>query len=497
MVQRFDIKHNFTTHGPLLFIDPWGVAAFHYRAKQSDSLKLQYCENDDASFPVIFNKRPICPRPALRSTVVEDGKVTIYKPNIQSVQKTAFQCYVETTYIETYSNFLSGKSNNIPLSTVVRVMSDPDKCRMWMATGKCDLDGFRFENLVHFDDRIFNLTNTRRATKNKIRINYHWLSTNAYTIANCIVDTGYIRTTPPFKTMLTPWGYVPNDNLYKSHFARAGGEMIVWDAFEKDDTCNYVPISSIDGKKVVYNSKDFLEQDPHPGATEMYHFVSDADKSVYTSDDTQVSDIANYNCLANETNQIVYAINNGMMLAWQKGGSIYEDDDVLDDVGRSQTVYHPHFAYNDLTVLQELDNETDINSVPGGSDGGGGELQQCDEDDGPCRQSYFVAKPSTGEISNADFTKPSNRVRNPGLSNENSTTPLFSMVSYLSHKFEEYQTSEVVRRASAGARTSSTCTTSSCCSRGCLRRSSSRPISIDRRTRRPSATACSARTTAA
>ncbi len=127
----------------------------------------------------------------------------------------------------------------------------------------------------------------------------------------------------------------------------------------------------------------------------MYHFVSDADKSVYTSDDTQVSDIANYNCIANETNQILYAINNGMMLAWQKGGSIYEDDDVLDDVGRSQTVFHPYFAYNDLTVvLQELEeNETDINSVPGGSDGGGGggELQQCD-DDNDCRQSYFVAK---------------------------------------------------------------------------------------------------------
>ncbi len=384
--------------------------------------------------------------------MVEDGKVTIYKPNIQSVQKTAFQCYVETTYIETYSNFLSGKSNNIPLSTVVRAMSDPDKCRKWMATGKCDLNGFRFENLVHFDDRIFNLTNTRRATKNKIRIDYHWLSKNAYTIANCVVDTGYIRTTPPFKTMLTPWGYVPNDNLYKSHFLRAGGEMIVWDAFEKDDTCNYVPISSIDGKKVVYNSKDFLEQDPHPGATEMYHFVSDADKSVYTSDNTQISDIANYNCIANETNQILYAINNGMILAWQKGGSIYEDDDDDDyvvDVGRSQTVFHPHFAYNDLTVVRDQNNETDINSVPGGSDGDGGDMQQCDDDE-PCQQSYFVDKKvSTGEISNANFARRSVRVKNPGMSNENSTTPLFSMVSYLSHKFREYQTNEVVRRAQA------------------------------------------------
>jgi hypothetical protein len=455
VVKRFDIKHEYESHGPLLFVDPWGVAAFHYRAKQSDALKLQYCENDDASFPVIFNKRPVCPRPALGSTLVDDGKVTLYKPNIQSVQKKAFQCYVETTYIETYSNFLSGKSNNLPLSMAVRAMDDPEMCRRWMATRVCDLIGYRFETLVHFDNRIVDISDTRMATKNKIKIEYDWLRKNTYTIANCVIDSGYIRTTPPFKSMLTPWGYVPSDNLYASHYRRAGGEMIVWEAFDRDETCNYVPISSIDAKKITYSSKDFLEQDPHPGATEMYHFVSDADKSVYTSDDTQISDVKNYNCIANDTGQTLYAINNGMIVAWQKGGSIYEDDDddVLDDVGaRTQTVYHPHFAYNELTLVQTPENDTTITAVPGGSDGSGdGDRQQCADDDGPgCRQTYVQSSRSSDDaITDSNLPRRARKLRNPGLSNENATTPLFAVVSYLSQKFAEYQNSEVIRRAQA------------------------------------------------
>ena len=437
-VQKFDFFHNFTTHGPILFIDAWGVAAFEYRAKESDAHKVLYCENDDASFPVIFNKRPICPRPALKTTIVDNGKLTVYKPNVQSIRRKAHHCYIEYTVIQTYQNFVGDNEVlNYPLALKVKPVS-ADLCRKWIKTRICDIKGLEFKYLADFNHTIVTLSETRLSTRNPIRMKYVWMYEMLYTIANCIIDVGYIRTTPPFKSLLTPWGNIPNDFLYADRYKRTGGEVIVWNKFEKENLCNYVPISSVDAKRITYNSKDFLEQDPHPGANEMYHFVSDVEKSVYTSDDTQITDADLYNCITKDTNQTLYVINNGMVLSWENGSRINEEYDDL-KLTSSEKLYHPHHAFNELTVDECDDgNCTTVSTVLGGETA----AEECDPlKNADCRKSYAVHRPN--EANKTDSTKPFQ------FNETESTTPLFSIVNYLRVKFEEYQNEEVIRRAQA------------------------------------------------
>lgn len=443
-VKEFHIHHMFEKHGPLLFVDAWGIAAYHYRAKHTDAQRITHCENDDAQFPVIFNKRPICPRPSLKSTIVDSGKLTIYKPNIESVQKRAYRCYVEYTYIETKQDFMGAYVDNLPLGKAVKPVDDPELCRSWITKQECDLRDMTFTYLANFNKNFTFFTSTRMATKNNIELYYEWMYLMQYTIANCIVDIGYIRATPPFKTMLTSWGYIANDYLYKSHYQQSGGEMIVWDPFVKTDICSYVPISSIDASRVTYNSKDFLDQDPHPNATEMYHFVSDADKSVYTSDNTQIV-IEEFNCVSNEMDQTLYAINNGMLVVFEKGGSIYEDDDEI-SVDKGQTIYHPHYAYNELTVIETddgEDNELQAKTVGDQTNAGG----ECEI--GGCRHTYARHTLSSGNVSSSNFKTLKQKMKPPKNLNVSKSTPLFATVQYLQYKLEEYQNEEVVRRAQA------------------------------------------------
>jgi hypothetical protein len=437
-VQKFDFHHNFTSHGPIILVDAWGVAAFEYRAKESDAHKILFCENDDTSFPVIFNKRPICPRPALKSTVVENGKLTVYKPNVQSVRRKAYHCFIEYTEIVTYVNFIDDETiENYPLVSKVKPVT-AELCNKWIKTKKCDITGLEFKYLADFNNTILPLSETRRATNNPVKMKYVYLYEMEYTIANCIIDIGYIRTTPPFKTLLTPWGYVPNDFLYADSYKRTGGEVIVWNKFKKDNLCNYVPITSIDAKRITYNSKDFLEQDPHPGATEMYHFVSDSEKSVYTSDDTQITDADLYNCITKDTNQTIYVINNGMVLSWEKGSRINEEYDDI-KLSSSERLYHPHHAFNELTV-----DECDDGSCTGVSTvlGGDAPEEECDPLQNPeCRQSYAVHR-----VKEVDQDK---RTKQFKFDDTETTTPLFAIVDYLRVKFEEYQNEDVIRRAQA------------------------------------------------
>ena len=480
MVQRFDINHNFTKHGAILFVDAWGVAAFHYRAKTSEVAKLQYCENDDAQFPVIFNKRPICPRPALKSTIVEDGGITVYKPNIQSVERKAYHCFYEKIRIETSMGFFQDESNNMPLAKVIVPMDDHEQCWQWVNTKKCTLsDTIKDEKLIdhsffnfkvpteHFNGKMTLISNTRWATTNKVQFDYKWCGSKLYNIVNCIVDVGFIRTTPPFKTLLSPWGTIPNDYLYKAHFRRSGGEMIVWKQLQKENTCNFVPINSMDAKRITYNSKDYLEQDPHPDAKEMYHFVSDAEKSIYTSDNTQETNADKYNCIEQEVNQTLYVINNGMIISWQKGVKLNELDDIEEFANSGQRVFYPHYAFNELIENEDIGGDlSKLYSSLGGSDGsdisqttdGNNTLSPstCNAESQNCRQSYVIRN-----ISNADFLakKMSQKKSKVTLDDiVNSTkeqfeptkeAPLFAIVAYLRYQFEQYQNEEVIRRAQA------------------------------------------------
>ena len=445
-IKEFHVHHTFEKPGPILFVDSWGVAAYHYRPKHTDAQRITHCENDDAQFPVIFNKRPICPRPALKSTVVDSGKLTVFKPNIESVQKKAYRCYVEHTYIETYQTAFGANRDNMPLGKAVKAIDDSELCRKWIREGQCDLGNLKFTNLAYFNKTFAFKTDTRMATRNPIRMRYVYSYVMQYTIANCIVDIGYIRTTPPFKNMLTPWGYIPNDYLYASNYSQAGGEMIVWEKFKKDDICRYVPISSMDAKRITYNSKDFLEQDPHANATAMYHFLSDAEKSVYTSDNTQIVEMGQFNCVSDEANRTLYAINNDMLVAFEEGASIYDDSDDIANIEKGQTTYHPHYAYNELTVIENGEGKNEVHANPVGGDANvGGECEI-----GGCKKyTYTRHSISDDKSSDATFTSSHKKRKPPVEKNVNNSTPLFATVQYLRHKLEEYQNEEVVRRAQA------------------------------------------------
>jgi len=454
IVKRFKIVHEFKKHSSVLFVDAFGVAAFHYRAKHTDAQKLKFCENDEISFPVIFNKRPICPRPVIQSTVVDNGLLTIYKPNILSIQKKAYRCYLETTLITTYTNIVNRKENNLPLTTKVEGIVDSTECLKWIKTNSCDHPVFKEKiyRLAYdlFNGTIRNLSDTRMSTVNKLELKYTYMWYHEYQIANCVIDVGYVRTTPPFNNILTPWGHISSDYLYESNYTYPGGEVVVWDAFEKEDLCNYVPMSSFDVKRIVYKTRDFLDEDPNPGATEMYHFVSDAVKSVYTSDDTQITSHELFNCIDDEKDQILYAINDGLILSWRKGYALNDDeDDSLDaDIYKSQIKYHAHYAFDDVTKIFDRNDYSKISSLSGGKGNNGCETEE-DMSSPHCRQSYesSPANKLDGTLSNEDIVSVRNETTKPTVSPKDQRSTLFGMINFLAFKLKDFQNQDTIRRA--------------------------------------------------
>lgn len=433
-VQQFNVVHIFTDHTPILFVDAFGVAAFHHRAKGSDMHNLLYCENEDATFPVIFNKRPVCPRPVVDTTKIDDGMVTIYKPNIVSTQKVAYHCFIKYTFIRTFTNFFGANTQNAPLAEKVKPI-DPERCKRWIDTQTCDVEGLTFTHPMDFNATIVKLSDTRNSTLNKILIHYKWMFEYEYDIVNCIIDIGYIRVTPPFKSMVTAWETLSNEYLYKSNFTRAGGEVILWNPFVQEDLCNYVPMNSFDVRRITYETKDFLESDPHPHATELYHFVSDAEKSVMTSDDTQVSSPDKYNCISSEENQILYMISNGLILSWHEGVSIKDAVDL--DKLQTDQVFHVHYGYNDLTkTINDKCNSSvceTIESVPGGGDGP--ETRACENCGSNNSSSNRTSKPNPKKVqlNTHDMVD----------------TPLFNVVAYLQYTLEKLRDEETIRHAQA------------------------------------------------
>lgn len=435
-VRRFDVHHNFTDHSPILFIDAFGVAAFHHRPKISVSQNLLYCENEDLTFPVIFNKRPVCPRAALETTKMDQGMVTIYKPNIMSIERKAYHCYIKYSVVKTFQNFLSAAWNNLPLTEIVKPI-EPERCQMWLNSRKCNINGLTFDHLSDFNHTFETISDTRLATVNPIVLKYRWMFDYKYTIANCIIDIGYVRVTPPFMNMKTPWTTMSNEYLYKSNYTRAGGEVILWDKFEKEDLCNYVPMKSFDAKRITYETKDFVEEDPRPKAREMYHFVSDAERSVYASDDTQITSHDKYNCITVNGSQTLYMVSNGMILSWQNGSSIR--DNVASEEFQTQQVYHAHYGFSELTEIFHTNcsqnNCSKIFAVPAGV--------ETDKQES-CKKGKACEIP---EITST-FEKRSSP-KHIHINETEKSAPLHNVVAYLQYKFESIKNEETIRHAQA------------------------------------------------
>lgn len=98
-VYQFEETVRFNSFHPVLFIDNFGIAAFHYMQKKGNQesldekgTPLRYCWGSlfsEAMFTL--EKRPICPTQMVDNRIHGKGIITVYKPNIVAISRSIQQ----------------------------------------------------------------------------------------------------------------------------------------------------------------------------------------------------------------------------------------------------------------------------------------------------------------------------------------------------------------------------------------------------------------------
>lgn len=364
-VYKFEFFKRFNTYTPILFVDPFGIAAFLYKQKFHSEQVLTHCPGLQGSKSLVaFNPRPSCPRSAAKKVPTVEGRATLYKPNIMQIQKTAYHCYILEYKIVTVFWFFGSKSDNRPYPKFKRKV-DANECRQWINDRRCrDLGTIR------------NTTATEFVSDNPLEIKYTWPSCEEYSYYQCVIEVGTIRTIAPYNKLTTAWTDLPSSYNFKDSYVFPDTQAsIIWEPFRRCDLCNYVPFSSWDVKKITYSSGDFVDEDPHPNTKYIIHFMSETQKGIIVTDNTQeITDWKSFDCIpktSNERNLELYAIHDGMLILFcnQSRKSLMKQFGSNASIGIDSTLltndveYHPFDSYGRIIMSAEIDDPDNDNAI--------------------------------------------------------------------------------------------------------------------------------------
>lgn len=338
----------------VLFIDYFGVAAFHYMQKNKNREKtadlgspLRYCQGTRFSERMVaIERRPVCPSQFIEDNRIHGkGVLTVYKPNIVSVIKTVNHCTKSVTHLYSSENFWGTDSDNYPpVQQFVR--PKVENCKRWVynktsAFGKLKKANPNAKSILQF-----------WATQNPKIYRYPWCSDVNQYIWDAFLERSNIEVLMPSLTMTTPWYDIPKSYLFNSSYAQMAS-ILSWDPFVKMDICLFVPRITARVESVIYlTGQNANEADMNPNSKETIFFKSKGAHAMFSVDDTmEIDRTKNYNCIPRGPNDTLYLTKDGEIIKFTNTTGEEEpfnEDEESGLIGATK-INHPHESYKKMT----------------------------------------------------------------------------------------------------------------------------------------------------
>ncbi len=278
---------------------------------------LKWCNEGVVAEFAAFNSRPDCgdndggPDQAGLSPYQEtEGLAVLFKPNILAVETPAYKCVLMETRIGTHLYFFGTRTE---WKKVFYKPVAPALCRRWFATKRCSHGPLR---KMSGAASLTAYGNWR--TNKKDYYYYIWPNYNEYSIFNCLLSEGFVRSQPPYGSLVSshlgrlPAGYGAGPGA-PTHIS-TGSAVLVWDRFDPDRLCYYKKRMSFAAVKRTYTGQD------KPG---LVNFISNTTMTTFASRQRSAFNPrgSNRTCLlesARGTTEF-YALNQDLVLAFTPG----------------------------------------------------------------------------------------------------------------------------------------------------------------------------------
>lgn len=269
-----------------------------------------WCPRTDSSKYITFTDRPVCPRRLLHDAPVENGLLTIFKPNIEVYKFKAYSCSLISQTVHVNCRLLGYE---VTKSKPILKPVEATTCNSWVKQKKCD------------HGILSNIKDSGRyQTNNVLEIKYNfwdiclrqtpWVDTKH----NCIYDEKTVRFAHPYTHIDTPLGQY-NLSSVTNGFVMGMFQTTVWNPFSPYYVCKHIPYETMDVTKTTYTNVDQYHISPTVSKLikEVYHFKSDIHKVILAANNLQLIDVANISdskCI--KSIHETYSIEGGIILQY-------------------------------------------------------------------------------------------------------------------------------------------------------------------------------------
>lgn len=325
----FTLTVTFDNYKPIVFVDALGVGLFTYKrafeatrhSGHRSGNPVRFCGGVDYTGDMYtFEPRPKCP-----TTTPKDARhhgramITVFKPNIVSVRRSVTRCVQHVTHVHAYENIFGTSRDAWKKARTAK--TTPADCREWKRT-KNACGSFSRSSMEEDDDisprhyhmhpnqcRFVEQHSQNQAAQEYMTdpyLQYHYSGgdVNTYDMRSAMLTEGFMEVSMPTTTMVTPWMTIPKEFKSKGEY-EINNVTLVWDAFEPDDLCLYVPRFRGEVSYIKYKHSDYnVPLDPINPASERYTMFLMADHygAMFNVDsDQRITNVSALNCMPHKT----------------------------------------------------------------------------------------------------------------------------------------------------------------------------------------------------
>ena len=325
----FKVVVEFNDYKPIFFTDALGVGMFTYlrshntkNMQHSSGNPIRFCGGTSYTGEMYtIEPRPKCPiATSEKSRHYGRAMVTVYKPNIVSVRRNITRCIQRLTHVHSYEDAF-GKSRDSWRKTR-NVRTTHSQCREWKDTlnacasfkvnsirEKDDYSYSRYDNEPNkckfFPANSQNSAITEYETRPDLGYIWHYYHYASYDrdVRSGTLTNGFMEVSMPTTTMVTPWMNLPKEVKNKGYYEYNNVTMI-WDPFQEDDLCLYVPRFRGEVSYIKYKHGDYnIPIDPASEEEEYTLFlIADQHGALFSTDSSQIiKDTSKLNCMPHKS----------------------------------------------------------------------------------------------------------------------------------------------------------------------------------------------------
>lgn len=322
----FSLQVTFDDYKPIVFVDALGVGYFTYKRSyetkhsgHASGNPIRFCGGVDYTGDLYtYEPRPKCPISTPdHAKHYGRASIIVYKPNIVSVRRNVSRCMTHVTRVHSHESFWGTKSGWRKTRTVRTPAED---CKIWSRTkSACEtiklrafMEGDTIDNKyysAHPNQCVFTKkysdTNdiSEYITNPDLSYDYHWMKTSSRDLRSGLLSEGFMEVSMPTATMVTPWATIPKEAKTKGEY-EFNNVTLVWEPFQPDDLCLYVPRFRGEVSYIKYKHGDYnvpLDPDNDEEAYTLF-LIADQYGALFNVESTQkIIDSSKLNCMPHKT----------------------------------------------------------------------------------------------------------------------------------------------------------------------------------------------------